>query len=310
MKSKSFPSLAHLSYLSCACATALIGTASAAGLDPALESLVHQYAAVESVHIKAKVQVLIYTEDESGPFAAVGKRINGEYQYRAQNDKYRIVSRLDSESFPSIDNVVAFDGEKFQLLRNDRSVLSFGSGDRDIGAVVLPNPFLAILSFLYPQDDATWDQVPKLGNVAFTSEIEQRISNVQWSTQLLSNRELDTASFPGAIMEGVPYTLRIATDIASRSEPLRVDYVSNETGLVIASIELSHFAAADLGGDNSVWPRVVEFRAYEENGDPLATLKYAVVQLEIGQTYEDHAYWIDLNEAESLWSDDLQMFLN
>jgi len=292
----------------------LSAVATASGPDPDLESLVQQYAAVESVRIEAAVEVLIHGDDPSGPSEAAGEaagqRINGEYQYLAEDGKYRILSRLDSDVFSSIDTEVAFDGETFQLLRNDRSVLSFGSGDRDIGTVTLPNPFLAILSFLYPQDDATWEQAPKLQDAALTEDVEQLISSVEWSPQLIDNRELDTASFPGAMMEGVPYTFRVGADTAVRSEPLRIDYVSTETGNVIASIAFSHFRAADQGGEGQRWPRVVEFRAYQGNGDPLATLKYVVLELEIDQPYPGQAYWIDLNEADALWSDDLQMFLN
>lgn len=286
-------------------------TVHAASADNVLKHTYQQYAGVDSVFVEATLQASFHADDPHGPVGVAGTTASGAFRYWAQGEQYRIDSQVTDDRFPSMNVEVAYTGRIFQLLRRDRSVLSFALGDRNLVGVSLPNPFMDVASFVNPLDDASPDRMLKLSDFSSRTDIAQQLSTIEWTAEEVDGHAIETAVLPGAVMEGVPYSIHVqAAGSAMKNSLKRLSYVAADTDQALMTLEFSGYAVADEGGGvDDLWPRRIEYSVYNAEGEPMLSLTYLIQRLEINQPYGDEVFWIDLNEAETLWSDDLQLFI-
>lgn len=127
---------------------AAVNAATWAGTD-FLSVLEEGYGRVESVHLKASVRSWVGPGFDSADVETVSEP--GSFEYWAEGLRYRIICdaprSLGSRGVLE-DTEVAFDGELFQIVMRETSILSVQAAEPEFLPTALPNPFFLPLRFL------------------------------------------------------------------------------------------------------------------------------------------------------------------
>jgi hypothetical protein len=233
-------------------------------------------------------------------------RIMGEIEYWAAGDNYRINSYVDPAKYPGMDTQVAYNGERFQLLRLSASTLSYSVRDSASLLPILPNPLLELLQFRYPVTDENSPYRLRLKDIV-KDKIPDAFWNVEWVSVKEKHRILERAEFPGGTYEGQEYVHAVYAVPGSRNKPVRIDRVTARGP--VTSAEFSHYFRVDTADGPSFWPRRVVLKAFDVEGEQVGKISFIITSFSLGAKIPPETFTISLEAAERVWDDDRAEFV-
>jgi hypothetical protein len=234
-----------------------------------------------------------------------GQPCYGEVQYRTAGDRYKESCYLDPEKYGGMQTQVAYDGQRFQLLRSD-GTLSYSSQDAATLLPLLPNPMLQLLQFRYPLTDENYQFEVRFKDVLH-DQVPEELNRVEWTLVDDGGRQLERAVFPGGTYEGNAYVHHVFVVPGSRNMPVRIDRVTANGRLT--SSEFSNYQRLDAASGPTFWPRDVLLRTFDASGAEVGRIGFSLSDIAVDVDYRAEDFAIDPNSALRIWDDDQQKFL-
>lgn len=309
---KAGPSTTHLSHGSLItragiCAACLTAATFAQDGSLGLADILEQFQSVSSLHFAASADATLLTSAVCCVDIEVNTAIEGTMEYWAAGDMYRLKSYMDPAKYPGMDSQVAYDGQHFQLLLNSGSLLTFSAQDNASVVMMLPNPLLALLQFRYPLTDANAQFRLRLKDV-INDVTPDEFWNVNWVIVEEAGRVFERAEFPGGTYEGQPYVHHVFVEPGTQNKLVRIDRVSSE-GAVLTSAEFSHYVRIDTPTGPTFWPKSVILTTFDVQGNPVAKMSFVITELSLNAAIPQEIFTISTVGVQTIWDDDLQMFV-
>lgn len=277
-----------------------------------LSDFVNQVRAIESIHLRASVDIRIFDSDgkDIGP-AGNGAVVEGTYALWMSGDKYRIDSFMDPALYPGMITTLAYDGARFQMLLGDSGILTASSQDTDAAAMTLPNPVVEMLPFMAPLDDDTADRRVRLKDLSDRIPRVDLIADVEWEPikrGFMAVEQLERAILPGGVYKEIAYDHHVYATPGRRDRPIRIDRVMQH-GQVWTSTEFSHyFKIVTNEGVVTHWPRHLAFKGYNSEGELGGQMTYTITSLELNEPIDSGVFTLDRNHLR-VWDEDIQQFV-
>lgn len=291
--------------LSSAQASAQFGSGGPPDPDAGLAAWINQYLVVPAMHIDSDIVIRIWDADFGPEYATDGTDIPGDFaSWWQSDDSYLMDMVVDPAGYPGVDVAFAWDGAMFAEWRRDQGSLAYSANDWNELGIVLRDPIMDLLQFIYPVSDATIMSPTKLSTVQNDGDLATRLASADWQRVSTSGA---TAVFPGATVDDVTFVTYV--DFAwhsNRLVPTKIEHVADS--VVIASVEASDYVVRTHAGLTYVWPTSVVFRGFNEEGTLQAEIEYALGTLDVASDYPASTFEIDWLLAEAVWSIDGQAF--
>lgn len=268
-----------------------------------LSELFAHLQSLDSVHLSATssiwAPVLSQCVDTQQNLSAP---LDGQFEYWATGDKYYLKSWAEPDKYPGIQTEVAYDGEKFQLLRSD-GTLSVSSTDSDTLLPVLPNPLWELVRFRYPVTDQNAGAELKF-NAIKQDDVPESFWEVDWHSVPEFGQPLERAVFPGGSFEGKSYVHHVYAPEDEHHKPVRIDRVRPD-GLLLTRTEFSNYQQVS----GAWWPYQIVLRAFDDAGKSVGYIAYTVTELEINPSIPSGVFTIPPASAARVWDDDAAAFV-
>ncbi|MCC6285598.1 MAG: hypothetical protein IT439_09925 [Phycisphaerales bacterium] len=299
---------AAVTFLLAACgfgASAQVGSGGPPDPDAGLAAWVNQYLVAPAMHIDSDIAVRIWDTEFGPEFVTDGTDIAGEFaSWWQSDDSYLLDIAVDPAGYPGVDVAFAWDGSMFAEWRRDQGSLAYSANDWNELGIVLRDPIMDLLQFVYPVSDATIMSPTKLSTVQNDGDLATRLAGANWQRVSTSGA---TAVFPGATVDGVTFVTYADFEWHSnRLVPVKIEHVANT--VVVASIVAGGYVTRTHAGVTYTWPTNVVFRGFNEEGTLQAEIEYDLDTLEVASGYPGSTFEIDWLLAESVWSIDEQSF--
>lgn len=274
---------------------------------PDLRDLFEQYRAVSSLHFVASVEVTMSaTAAACCQYIPPGITIKGSMEFWAEGGNYRVNSYMEPDKYPGMDTQIAYNGEKFQMLRLSANTLSYSSQDQPGGVMSLPNPLLELIQFRYPVTDANAHLSQRFKDVT-GDHVPPSFWNSAWTSVEEDLRMMDRVEYPGGRYEGRDYVHHVFAMPGARNLPVRIDRVT-ASGARITSSEFSQFEKIAAGNLATYWPQIAVLRAFEENGKEAGRMSFILKHLEVNAEFAPEVFTID-TDGVRVWDDELEEFV-
>jgi hypothetical protein len=282
-----------------------LGPVAADELPPALQDLRDFYDSVETVHVRAEVEISIRAPlDQNHPAPVTGR---GTIEHWESGRMFRTRASLDPRLRLVEDLEIAMDGDSYQIRFTASDVLAVEEPDLSEDGLVqvplpTPNPFYLPALFLAPSDDRcpgcqmTLDYLGEPGR--WTGAFSALRSG--WS-------QAERLAVAGGEREGVPYGFELVTRGSelgaparelSRIRRLRAD------GTATASIELSELEPV-AGAEGRRFPRRIVLRALDPDASAgrelISVAEYRIEVLEVNGPLDAATFTLSPGEKTALW---------
>jgi hypothetical protein len=295
---------AHLRMLVGGAAVLLVGggalvlrmaPASAAASVDALAARHAAFSFISSVHVRATAKLSL--TDATGTREGVA-----EYEYLAQDNRYRIVCRTDPSLLLMDDYEAAFDGTTFYLFSPATGVLSVRTADSRHLPTALPNPFFLEFDYLSPESDDCRLCELRLPDVADKAKVTRRVKG---ASAISRSNAPPTLAFAGNPHKGVSGRVHLTVEPGSgqvvRSERLYANGLGTATQF--GDFRPVAGAAIDM-------PHRMEIESYgDQPASGRARVTFLVNELSINGTFPPSVFQIDTEGASSIWDSDKGEFL-
>lgn len=277
-----------------------------------LANLVRQVKTIESIHIRASVDMRIFDSDgkDIGP-SGNGVVVEGTYELWMSGEKYRVDSFMDPAMYPGMSTILAYDGDQFQMLMGDSGILTVSSQDTDVAAMTLPNPIVEMLPFLSPLDDQSAVRRVRLKDLSSETRSVDSIARAGWEPieqGYMAVERLERTVLPGGVYRGIAYDHYVYATPGKRDRPIRIDRVMPD-GKIWTSTEFSHyFEIVTDKGLVTYWPRHIEFKGYNSVGELGGQMSYAIIDLELNQPIDKMVYTLDRKNL-LVWDEDEERYI-
>jgi hypothetical protein len=273
-----------------------------------LKDLITQFQSASSLSFSASV-AQVFSSSNAPPCEAEPspppEPVEGQLDYLASGDNYRINSYLEPDKAPGMQTQVAWDGQKFQLLLSN-GTLSCSSRNSASLLPILPNPLLELLQFRYPLTDENYRFDISLKDVR-DDRIPDEFFNVVWTRVEEGDRILERAVFPGGTYEDQTYVHQVYTLPGHRNMPVRIDRVTKSGR--ITSAEFSDYVRLESSQGPTFWPRNVVLLAFDLDGIEAGRISYAIGNLAVNTEHPKAAFVLDPAAATRIWDDDRGTFV-
>ena len=270
----------------------------------ALESLRASYQALESVHLVASAEIFIGS-DPTGTSAAG----MGEFEYWAEEDRYRIACRTPPRLGLAPNVQVAFNGALFQLLLEEMATLSIQAADARQLPVALPNPLFLPLDFVSPDDSECDGCALRMTDLKALELWDRRVSAARVDRPAGSNNAgWRSLRMPGGVVEGEPYQYRLFLEDPGPQARLRRIERLSDSDEVLLTIELDDYRLAQ--GAPFRFPHKINVKLHAPDSDDLAMeLTYTIQTLEVDRPLAEEVFTLEVSEDIKIWDSDTRRFV-
>jgi len=275
---------------------------------PELRDLMGQFQSLSALVASADVVVQMPNdiafanndEDCNGsPANPSNKPVTGTLDYWAADQRYKIISQLDGNLAPGMQVQVAYNSQRWQLLRADGTLID-SPQDNAVILPMLPNPLLEVLQFRYPLTDGNSGQYLRLKDV-LQDQVPEAFWAVSWTQVNEDGRALERAIFPGGSYEGQSYVQHVFVEPGARNKPVRIDRVGEQGRLTSAEFDDYHQVGS------GVWPYRVFLQVFEQ-GRRVGWMAFTVTSLTVDTEIPQATFTMPHESAARVWIDDEQRF--
>jgi hypothetical protein len=264
------------------------------GLPPSVERLLHAYAQIKGLHVKARALVKVWPAANSQ-----GGQALAPYEYWASGDRYHIHAPLDPRLGISNVTDVAFDGRHHELviLFGLQTMLSVQSGDTRLEPIALDNPAFLPLSFLAAKDA---EKCPACEVRLHDLTRLDKLRSVAPRTISQVNR----FEIPGGRSGG---DAKFAVELDSAGRIAKISHLST-AGQVFETVVFEDYRPVSKAGFD--FPhRITENRNDEHGVGPWLTVKYVVDKIDVSEALDDSPFRISPDKVDEVWDTDTSRFL-
>lgn len=296
-----------IAFLSVSIISAAATAISAVATAQDLADVLGQFKSISSIHFAASVDAGLVANATCCADIEPDSVIEGTFEYWAADGKYRFNSYMDPTKYPGMDCQVAYDGQYFQLLQNSESILTFSSQDNANAVMMLPNPLLQLLQFRYPLTDANAQLRLRLKDV-ISDVTPAEFLNVNWVTVEEAGRVLERAEFPGGTYQGQTYVHHVLVEPGIRNKPIRIDRVSVD-GTTLTSTQFAHYFRITTANGPTYWPRSVIISVSDAQGVKVGKMSFVITNFSLDGAILQEAFTISTEGVQTVWDDDLEVFI-
>ena len=285
-------------------ALAVLGAAAPAAAQPGPDEILSQYDAITTLSLDLAVTIHMYEEEDVCEQVVSSVEIAGIMKYFADGPKVRLDSQVDQELYPGLDTAVAFDGQQFQYLVRDRSILSVETATgvpTDEAMMTLPNPFFEIIQHFSPVTSANPGAPVQWGAIKAIAA-SATMQNATWSPITVDGRELERAILPGGTNEGDSYVHHVYVRPSQRGRPNQIDRVSDE-GTLLTRSTFDNYATVAVGQSQQFWPHSMRFELrHAATGAVTAEMSMVIKEIHLNDVTQlpGGVFSIDWSEADTV----------
>lgn len=278
-----------------------------------LKKHVSDYTAVESSHFVADMRIRLregnVVGDSHEGFRDLSK---GTFKYFGSGGKYRnevfMESSQKSDSALTIKAETSYDGRRYYNLTHDERKLIVGSNATPTAAIALQNPMLGGLEFMHlPNDKRPFSRL-LFADVANIDKQEQVFSGAKWVFKTSTDGAYLLAT-TGNKINNQFQSFRVfmrPIDGVDHQVPVRVEqFVGDEK---VTRTLISDYSIIQIGDRKIALPKVVRMQEYT-GGEVDMEIFAQIESYQVNQEISPDRFVIDHHRAESVFDDDLGMFV-
>lgn len=270
--------------------------------DRRIKILAHQYCGITNIHFVARNESIIRANViEPG---AKTFRTTNSYEFWAEGEKYKAVSRFNSES-KGMNCSVAFDGRQFQWLDENSRRLVYSKLEKS--NPMLPfNPILYPFEFLSQEDDANPAQSLKIGELCAVSTLQNRCADAM--SEVAADKSI-VVHIPsrGGVIDGRQFSWRLRFGVNPDYLPVEINRIGTNGAIITAShIE---YARVAMGAEQYYWPTRVKVELRSTNSEVAITSDIVVDRVDVNSSMPSDMFGFDFRSALSIWDDDSRTFV-
>ncbi len=244
-------------------------------------------ADIETMVLFAGMEMVTYPPFTQGGCAcniAVSQIINGDVEFYASGEQWRLNSHADPALYPDMDTQIAWNGNEFQYFIPPAGLLSVSTGALpQANGVALPVMFFSLMEHFMPPDDANPTFVPRLDDVRQVASVSSH-SEVEWTAVQVNGLAYERATFPGGVLQGTAYDQIVYVRPLLPGYPERIDRV-NQQGEILQRLTFTGYDRF-LTGEGSImyWPTIIKAELLKpDDGSVVAEIKFIIRVLKVNQ---------------------------
>jgi hypothetical protein len=258
--------------------------------------------AATSLSIEAMVEIRSFDPTMGPAIATDGKPIVGSYLHSASGNAWRTIVDVDPSRFQGLQSDMGFDGAStFTMLDHSNGIASISfAGEPSLLGPTLPNPLFELASYARPLTDANRNQIMRRKTLEQLPTASLTVPANAWQPIVVDGIRCERAILAGASFEGISYVHHVYVRQGNRSEPIRIDRVSQDGTRTISRFHFREWFVPDSGGALR-FPRSIRLEEFAADGTIASELVYAIKTLRLNEPVAASAVAVDTDPAVHVW---------